>query len=293
MRQSEKKLVDIQNKIASIDTEILKLLDLRFEVIKKIASLKKVSDIIYAPDREARALRVLMQRNKGGLKSLVLARIWREIVSASEQLYKPFAVSVYVKENPHGMMELAKNYFGAATKYFPGISVSQTLQKVDSKEAGVAVLPLFDQEESWWTGLDSKEHQNLRIVARLPFVKSEDNPSQSEAFIVSTVEAEETGYDRSLFAIEMTDQISIGALKSLLEQSNLKVTQIWPAYDLSQIYLFAVELEGYLTVSDSSVIHFVKQNEKNIQMIRRIGGYAVQEITNENDLLNEADDESF
>lgn len=287
MPSKVKTLLAIQEKIDSIDTEILKLLDLRFVAMKEIALVKKTQGISYAPDREAASLRSLIQKNTGGLKSRVLVKIWREIVSAMEQLYHPFAVSVYTQEHPHVMMELAKDYFGTDAKCFSCISVSQAIQKVDSQEAGVAVLPLFNQQESWWSGLGSKEYQNLRIVARLPFSKPSEESVINEAFVISMVEPEKTGSDRTIFAVELMQQTSIGALKTLFEKSGFQVVQVCPAYDLPEIYLFAVEVDGYVTLVDRRIVDFQEQNEKNIQMIRRIGGYAVQEVMTEDNLSNE------
>ncbi len=272
-------LPQTEQQIKDVDTEILMLLARRFELVKGLSVAKNMPEgmIAYAPDSEAQAIRSLMVQNNGVLEPMVLSKIWREIISASDQLYQPFSIAVYTKEKPREMMDLAKNYFGTDGQYSSCVSIGQAIQKVDRGDAGAAVLPLFEQsEESWWTGLASRDHQNLTIAAKLPFVKQGGGRAVAEAYVVSHVIPEPTGDDRSLFAVEMASQTSIGSLKNMFDEYGLAVNQVWPAYNLSRIYLFAVELDGFITELDKRVVRFLQKNPKTVQMIRRIGGYAVQ-----------------
>ncbi len=272
-------LPQTEQQIKDVDTEILMLLARRFELVKGLSVAKNLPEgmIAYAPDSEAQAIRALMIQNNGVLEPMVLSKLWREIISASDQLYQPFSIAVYTKEKPREMMDLAKNYFGTEGKYSACVSIGQAIQKVDRGDAGAAVLPLFEQsEESWWTGLASRDHQNLTIAAKLPFVKAGGARAESEAFVVSHVAAEPTGADKSLFAVEMASQTSIGSLKNMFNTYGLDVLQVWPAYNLSRIYLFAVEFDGFVPESDKRIQRFLQKNPQTVHMIRRIGGYAVQ-----------------
>ena len=79
--------------------------------------------------------------------------------------------------------------------------------------------------------------------------------------------------------VELAQQI-VKNLKSsaeVLEEVGLTVHQVWPAYHLSRIYLFAVELDGYITPDDKRIVLFKKAQEKNVFLMRPIGGYAMQE----------------
>ncbi len=281
MVTSPKGLPALLDQIELVDQDILKLLEKRFALAKKRASLLGLSSdqVAYNPDEEAMAVRMLLKKSKGIMGDGVLVKIWREILSVCEQIVKPFSIAVYTKERSRDMIDLAKDYFGTNCRYFSCVSVSQAMQKVDTGEVGAAILPLFEQsEESWWTGLGSKEHRDLMIVAKLPFIKGVDDVVQNEGFVVSKSASCSTGNDRSLIAIEMSVTTSIGSLKSIFENVGFRVTQVWPAYHLSRIYLFAVELEGYITLEDDRMILLQSLYEKNIQMIRRIGGYATQQI---------------
>jgi len=272
-------LPQTEQQIKDVDTEILMMLARRFELVKGLAFAKNLPEetIAYAPGSEALAIRSLMAQNNGVLEPKVLAKIWREIIAASDQLHCSFPIAVYTKEKPHEMMDLAKDYFGTDGHYSACVSIGQAIQKIDHGDAGVAVLPLFEHsEESWWTGLASRDHQDLKIVAKLPFVKNAGMTAACEAFVVSTVAAEETGLDRSLFVVEMSSQTSIGSLKNMFRDYGLAVNQVWLAHNLSRIYLFAVEMEGFVSETDERIVQFRTKNPQSVQMIRRIGGYAVQ-----------------
>lgn len=271
----------VQNQIGAIDSEILTLLAQRFEAIKALCVHENIpeDEISYRPDRESIMMRRVLAQNNNVLPVQSLFKIMREVISIEEQLHKPFSIAVYTKECGQDMLELSKDCFGSNGRYIPCLSLGQAIQKVDAKEAGVAVLPLFEQaEESWWTALSSGAHKKLKIVAKLPFLKKRNSVSGKEAFVIGTADFRPTGADRSLFAIEMGSQTSIASLKSLLEDAGLTVNQVWPAYHLSRVYLFAVELEGYIMPDDKRILAFQKAQEKNIQVLRPIGGYAVQEM---------------
>ncbi len=274
-------ITKVQNQIGEIDSEILSMLACRFEAVKALSVHENIpeDEISYRPDREANVMRNAICQNNGVLPLASLYKIMREIIAIEQQIHKNFGIAVYTKERAQEMLELAKDHFGTNSRYIPCLSLSQAIQKVDSDEAGVAVLPLFEQaEESWWTTLSNNEHKSLKIVARLPFLKKNSSLSGKEAFVVGHAQFLPTGHDRSLFAIEMSSQTSIASLRSLLESAGLEVNQVWPAYYLSRVYLFAVELEGYIKADDKRILAFQKAQEKNVFFMRPIGGYAVQEV---------------
>lgn len=280
MTDTRKSVDSLLKQMDEIDASILKALEDRFRVSEKLYATRHLpkGTLSYDPDREALSLRRLLKQKQKFIRSRALVQIWREIISAGAQMCHPFSIAVYTKERSHEMMDLAKNYFGSDASYLSCISTAQAIQKISTKGAGVAVLPLFEQsEDSWWTALSSPEHKHLAIVARLPFGKTKDYLHSNEAFVVSTVPAESTGNDKSLFAIEMSCQTSMTSLKKLLEDVGFTVDGVWPAYNLSRIYLFAIELHGYVTMEDDRMILFQARHKNDIQMMRRIGGYAIQE----------------
>ena len=115
-------------------------------------------------------------------------------------------------------------------------------------------------------------------MARLPFVTTKEQAHKKEAFVLSAVDNKETGRDKSLFVLEMAEHTSRATLKTMLSEFGLTVCQVWNAPNLPHIHLFAVELEGYISISDKKILAFQEKYPKNIQMIRYIGGYAVPEV---------------
>ncbi len=281
MIQDISALNSLNDQIDEIDTDILVMLARRFEIIKCLMMARNLSedDLSYDPAQEAMIMRRLLKKNNGVLSVPTLTKIWREIITTGQRLHKDFTVAVYMKERPNEMLELAKDYFGITGRYLSCLSVSQTIYKIDMNEADIGIVPLFEEtDEAWWTALTSKEHNHLKIVARLPFVTTCEQPHKKEAFVISAVDNRETGKDRSLFAIEMASHTSRAALKTMLSEVGLNVSQVWTAPNLSHIHLFAVELDGYISISDKKILAFQEKYPKNIQMIRYIGGYAVPEV---------------
>ncbi|MGN1063702.1 MAG: chorismate mutase, partial [Alphaproteobacteria bacterium] len=191
MSQNKSMITRVQNQINAIDSEILTLLARRFEAVKALSVHENISenDIFYRPDRESMMMRRIFAQNNRVLPVQSLLKIMREIISVEEQLHKPFSIAVYTKECGQDMLELSKDYFGTNGRYIPCLSLGQAIQKVNAKEAGVAVLPLFEQaEESWWTALSSGTNKELKIVAKLPFLKKSHTVSGKEAFVIGTAE---------------------------------------------------------------------------------------------------------
>ncbi len=281
MIQNTDALNSLNDQIDEIDTDILVMLARRFEIIKCLMMARDLSedDLSYDPAQEAVIMRRLLQKNNGVLSVPTLAKIWREIITTGQRLHRDFAVAVYTKEQANEMLALAKDYFGITGKYVPCLSISQSIRKIDIGEADIAVVPLIEEaDEAWWTALMSNEHHHLKIVARLPFVKTGAGAHQKQAFVLSSVENRATGSDRSLFAIETAGFTSRASLKKMLTDVGFNVRQVWNAPNLPHIHLFAVELDGFIDPSDKKMLAFQEKYPKNIQMIRYIGGYAIPEI---------------
>ncbi|MCM8800358.1 MAG: chorismate mutase, partial [Candidatus Omnitrophica bacterium] len=84
----------LRNKIDRIDEKVLALLNERAKLSLKIASLKRLKGkSIYAPDRETYIIRELCKKNFGPLSKEAVESIFREIMSSSLSLEKPFKVA--------------------------------------------------------------------------------------------------------------------------------------------------------------------------------------------------------
>ncbi|MFZ5806187.1 MAG: chorismate mutase [Verrucomicrobiota bacterium] len=88
----QKKLNQFRNQIDRIDSKILRLLNQRFEVVRRVVRLKKAHQLkIYDPRREHVLLARLEEKNKklkGALPSKRLRQIYRAIMACSRQTQK-------------------------------------------------------------------------------------------------------------------------------------------------------------------------------------------------------------
>ena len=85
-----------RKRIDAIDSEIVKLLNERAEVVQEIGKLKrKTKKTFYVPDREKKVLDALARKSKGPLPNAAIRAIFKEVISASRSLEKPFVISYW------------------------------------------------------------------------------------------------------------------------------------------------------------------------------------------------------
>jgi len=86
------KLEDWRNEIDSIDTEIVRLINKRAEIAKKIGVLKLTAGLpIVDGDREEAILLDICGKNQGELTDESLIRIFRQIIRESRQIQTKIA----------------------------------------------------------------------------------------------------------------------------------------------------------------------------------------------------------
>src|SRR6185437_202565 len=96
-------------------------------------------------------------------------------------------------------------------------STGEVLRTVTDGRATLGVLPVPGQSdiEPWWRFLAGGEVPALRIIARLPFgAPGNARIEGTDAFVIGAIEPEESGADRSLYAIETGDDLSRARLLS-------------------------------------------------------------------------------
>ncbi len=84
-------LSKLRIEIDALDEEILRNLNARAALARKVGSLKVGQ--AYRPEREAEVLRRIQQLNEGPLPDEVIARLFREIMSACLALERPVTVA--------------------------------------------------------------------------------------------------------------------------------------------------------------------------------------------------------
>jgi len=87
-------LSDLRREIDAIDDALHDLLMRRVTLTGRVAASKPSDGVALRPAREAEILRRLVGRHEGRFPKAVVARIWREIISANTALQGPFAIAV-------------------------------------------------------------------------------------------------------------------------------------------------------------------------------------------------------
>ncbi|MGH8751014.1 MAG: prephenate dehydratase [Burkholderiales bacterium] len=137
-------LKKLRANIDTLDQQILELVNRRAAHARSIGRLK--NGAVYRPEREAQILRRIKQINGGPLPDEVVARLFREIMSACLALEKPLAVTYL---GPPGTFSEAAaiKHFGHAAKRNACVSVDEVLRKVEAGEVDYAVAPVENSTE--------------------------------------------------------------------------------------------------------------------------------------------------
>ena len=270
-------LEHLRAEIDRIDQAILDLLIERSAVVRRIASVK--GDRLdgrspLRPAREAQILRRLAARAGARLPAQVLVRMWRELIAELTRLQAPLSVAVFApKERALQIWDLARDHFGSATAMVPVDRPIQALRSLGDGSATVAVLPLPNDDESWWVSLMSDHELRLRVFARLPFVSSHGD--EVRALAIGQLEIEPSGDDLALLAIEAEPGLSRGRLRDLLVGTGLNpgwASTCRPATPAPALHL--VEVDSFVGDGDERLTQLQQAARGEILRAVPLGGYA-------------------
>jgi chorismate mutase/prephenate dehydratase len=270
-------LEHLRAEIDRIDQVILDLLIERSAVVRRIAAVK--GDRLdgrspLRPAREAQILRRLAARAGARLPAQVLVRMWRELIAELTRLQAPLSVAVFApKERALQIWDLARDHFGSATAMVQVDRPIQALRSLGDGSATVAVLPLPNDDESWWVSLMSDHDFRLRAFARLPFVSSHGD--EVRALAIGQLDVEPSGDDLALLAIEAEPGLSRGRLRELLSAAGLQPgwASTWrPATPAAALHL--VEVDGFVGDGDARLAGVQRSAQGEVLRVVPVGSYA-------------------
>jgi chorismate mutase/prephenate dehydratase len=275
-------LGDLRREIDKIDTSIHDLLMRRSEVVGRIDAVKKRGNSVptgMRPGREAKVIRRLIARHRGALPAAVVARLWRELISAFTRLQGPLTVAVCAPEMSVGFWDLARSHFGSTTSMSLHRSPFVVMREVARGAATVGVLPMpeSDDADPWWPMLASQTKNTLKIISRLPFVEDEGSLLEDlAALVVSQMPQDNTDDDRTLIVMVANARISRASINDLLESVSLtgrSVTSLDSREDRPE-WLHLVEIEGYLAEDDPKIESLIEGGGGRIRRVVAVGGFA-------------------
>lgn len=164
-------LPEIRTKIDALDSELLRLLNERADLVHEVGLIKKAEGSqIYAPEREEVLLRGLAAKNEamqGRLPEKSIRAIYREIMSAALALEKDLTIAYFGPEstNTH---QAARSKFGASVDYKPQVSIADVFDVVARGQADYGVVPIENSTEGAVNHtLDVFTDSDLHICAQI------------------------------------------------------------------------------------------------------------------------------
>lgn len=275
----ETDLAALRAGIDRIDESLHDLIMERAALAERIGRAKngEAARTALRPAREASILRRLLKRHAGPMPPAVLARLWREMMSAMVGVQGAFSLAVYMPQRGAGYLALAHGQYGSYTRAVSFRSVGQVVQAVMEGKAVVGILPIIggEDETPWWPRLLGDLPETPKIVARLPFIAGAAGPGEDEAaFAISRVPFEPSGEDRSILAIETETRPSMGALKAMLESAGFTVHAIYDCRAIDAGHVHAVEVAGYFPPGHGTLSAHVADLGKPVTRIVGLGVYA-------------------
>ncbi len=271
-------LADLRREIDAIDDSLHDLLIRRGDVQAGVGRAKTGSQVYIRPGREAMVLRRLLARHRGAFPKPALVRIWREIFAAGLSLQNAFSLAVFDDaKRGETLRHLARDHFGSQTSMVNMGTAARVLEAVSEGHATVGILPMPESEEKrpWWPFLAREGEGAPRIIARLPFARSDANGNLGEALAIGLAPAEDTGHDRSYLATEVGEGTSRSGLRRALEKAGFEITdwKYWSGGGGSALYL--VECAGIVMPEDSRLASLNASEDASVTTAWCLGSYAV------------------
>lgn len=139
----------IRERIDALDKEILTLISERARCAQEIAQIKHAlhqDDEFYRPEREAKILRKILDKNQGPLHDEEMARLFREIMSACLALERRLNIAFL---GPEGTFteQAAFKHFGHSIKTTALNAIDEVFREVESGSCQYGVVPIENSTE--------------------------------------------------------------------------------------------------------------------------------------------------
>lgn len=134
-----------RDQIDAIDEQLLKLVNERAALARKIGSLKD-DGVIYRPEREAQVLRRLQEHNAGPLSNEAVSHIFRAVMSNCRALEKELSIAFL---GPLGTYseEAALKQFGLGRSAVVCASIDEVFRTIEANQADYGVVPVENSTE--------------------------------------------------------------------------------------------------------------------------------------------------
>jgi len=157
-------LAGLREGIDAVDREIVRLLDERARLAKRVGEIKRGAGLdAYVPSRERAVLDRVASLSSGEFPKGGLEAVYREIISTSISLEARLKVA-YLGPESTFTHEAARRTFGSSVELEPGATVAEVFARVEGGEAQHGVVPVENSSQGTVTHtLDELLSSTLRI----------------------------------------------------------------------------------------------------------------------------------
>ena len=137
------KLTELRNKIDSLDSQIVELLNERAKVVVKVGEYKRTekgAPPIYAPDRERAVMDKIKASNKGPLPDKCLMAVYRELMSGSFYLERPLRIGCLGPEGSYSH-QASVTKFGDSVEYETLPDIASVFNEVSRGHTDFGLVP--------------------------------------------------------------------------------------------------------------------------------------------------------
>jgi len=163
-----KELEGLRAAIDAVDEEIVRLLDERARLARRIREIKFAEGLeAYDPARERKVLDRVSLLSRGDFPKAGLEAVFREIISSSISLQAPLKVA-YLGPESTFTHEAARRAFGTSVDLQPQRTVSEVFARVERGEAEHGVVPVENSMEGAVTHtLDELMNSPLKVCGEV------------------------------------------------------------------------------------------------------------------------------
>lgn len=267
MANDKRTLAELRQEIDRIDDQMHDLLMARAALTSAIQAAKGKGQPVLRPGREAAILRRLMERHQGPFPKAIVARMWREIISASAALQGPVKLAALASDGDGRFIAAAREHYGALTPIRSFDTPTGVLRALANGTVSLGILPLptAEDRQAWWPAL--ADQTSTQIVARLPFVPL----GGPEALVIAEAPAEASGSDRSYLVLESQPDISRSSLTRALKAADLTPCSAL-VFEEEERWRHLVEVEGFVEAADPRLARLLEKDA--FRQARSIGAFA-------------------
>lgn len=147
-RPDDALLDELREEIDRIDAEIQKLISARARCAQRVGEAKGLTEKadFYRPEREARVLRGVVERNEGPLSDEEMVRLFRELMSACLAQEEPLKVAYLGPEGTFTQTAVTK-HFGHSVRALSVPTIEEVFHEVEAGVADFGVAPVENSTE--------------------------------------------------------------------------------------------------------------------------------------------------